>query len=474
MAQIEVIRDPNIDHADIAMALLQDTTENMSGTWSPSNMIQTKVYGIFTPILAFNGVVIDPQDILSFELKDVNETPSIKFKFWDRKNIFKRYLDTGAENTMQVQIIPADDDMYKKINLDFLVTEFSLNYGLIEGRGEYKLIDLYKSQWKSFGEISTFELFDKVSTDTKLGFASNVRETQDKRFINCSYKSYLNLLGDEIRNSDSNEVHVYDWWVDLWNNLILCDLYDRIHSVDTEEEMGVWVQFNKENALAGQDAEYIQLPAILSNLPTMATSDLHIRSVEVLTKPVGQQTGTALTVTCWMDDQKEYISHVIKDGDIDPEQESMQFEYLGEVYGEYNYLLARRCRDLYLDKVLSESIVVDIDNPHLGLTRGSQVRVVIYDNDSQGAMLDQNMPGMDITREEILATSGWLQDFELKDRSESLDPMKLNLIYSGQYTIMGQIITFDGPSMSWNCRIKLVRPRDQKPEILPKTNNDNG
>lgn len=473
MAQIEVVRDPNIEHEEIVIQLQQDSANNTNDEYSPTMIQQTKVYGIIVPIIALNGIVVSFDDLIEFELNDSQRLPTVKFKFHDRENIFARYVDSGAENRLQVQILPPADDMYKKINIEFFVTKIGVHDSVVEGEGEYMLPAFRDTQWKAFGQISTYELFDKVSVETKLGLATNIEATEDKRYMNCAYESYFDVIEREIKKSDSNDVQVLDWWVDLWDNLVLCNIYDRVNSVDTEEEMLVWMSSNKLNVSDGQEGDYVQIPALYTNMPMVESSSLHIKGLTPINNPVSQSIGNTKSISCYEENKQEYISHCVLDGDI-KDNVFTQYEYAGEVYGDYNYLLAEQCRELYINKIYSETVVIRTDMPQICLNRGSQVRVVWYDNSGESQLEDNNLEGLMTSKDDVLTQMGWLKDFVPPNTDDEIMPMNISLMYSGQYTILGQIIRFDGNYKTWDCYLRLTRPRYMKPQLLITDTKENG
>lgn len=466
MAQIELKREPTIKHKDIYISMFSDTPENMDNDYSPTSAIQTKFYGILCPIIAINGLVIDMADITSFMLDGIPSVPTIELEFYDRNDSFKRFLDVGTDNILQLQIIPPADDMYKKVNLDFYLYEFSADGGMYSCKGEYKLQALTDTRWKAMGEVSTYELMDKISLETGLGFASNVDVIEDKRYITASYTTYLDLMKEEISRALADGTQVYDWWIDFWDNLVICNLYDRIKSVDQDEDMQVWEQSNVGNITQGDESTYERSLALYTNAPGRETSNLYIDSAEPYSNPVSQNKGNSVATTCWLEEKHEYISDCILDGDVEADANVFtKYEYLGEVYGSYNYLMAEKARELYMDKMLAETLVVHTTVPQLCLNKGSQVKVVWYENNSITQIRQDQIDGLYSTYEEQISEIGWLKDF-MPEKDEN-QPMLINLQISGQYTVLGQQIHFSGDSGTWDVYIKLTRPRETKPRILP-------
>ena len=467
MAQIEVKRDPNIKLSPIVHNLTQPSSEeDPEANGHISEIQQTKIAGILTPIIAVNNVAVDFSDVYNFELDYTGTTPYLKFAFRDRYKILGKYAQPGNDSEVRVQILPPADNTYKKIDLVFMVTSVSVEGEIVRGEAEYKLTDFTKSQFKALGQISTYDLFDKISNETGLGFASNVAGTDDPRYIQCHFESYRDVLDREMKLSASDADHVYDWWVDVWNNLILCDLYDRINSEDEESDMMVWTTENIDDGSVHSEAISIKTPAIFTNHPIRENTDLSVIDYDVQNDPASQSTGNAIALSVYEENKKEYIDHYIADGDI-KENEFTHFEYAGEVYGDYNYLLAEKAREVYMRKVKSEVVVIHLKRPQLGINRGDQIRFIWYDPNTLDAIGQYHLEesGAIKSSEELSTILGWVKDWDFSNQVAD-NPLRVNLQFSGQYTCIGQYIMFNRDSMSWDCWLYLSRPASKRPQIL--------
>lgn len=474
MARIEVKRDPQIKLEPIVHALRQPSPDEVGeDPGNPTEIQQTKVFGLIIPILALNGVAVDFQDVETFELDYTGRTPKVKASFHDRANILKNYSNPGNDNELRVQILPPFDNTYKKIDLAFVCTEVQIKDELVSVEGEYKLQKFSDAQFKALGQISTYELFDKVAAETGLGFAANAEATEDSRFIQCQYESYKDVIDREMEKSGSSEAHVYDWWVDVWNNLILCDLYDRINSDDPEEDMMIWVTENVDAASTNDESEAVQTVALFTNHPIREHTDLYIYDYDVQNMPASSSQGNSYTMSIYEENKHEWIDHHITDGDI-KKNVFEQFEYMGEVYGDYNYLLAEKAREIYLRKVKSEVIVLHTIKPQLGIMRGDQLRFVWYDTNMANSMNQDNLEeaGAIKSSEQLSAILGWVKDWDFNKQVPD-NPMRINMQYSGQYTCIGQYITYSKADQ-WDCWLYLVRPAEKRPQVLNELNENNG
>lgn len=475
MAKLEVIRDPNLEQSPIMVNFQSpgESEEPEQASESGTEIQQTKVFGVLQPLIALNGIVVGFNDIMAFNLDYTGTIPRIQFGFMDRNNMFKNLTLPGNDCEFRVQILPPADNTYKKIDLTFMCNDLHIQNGIVYGSGEYKLADFTQSRFKALGQISTYELFDLISNETGMGFATNTEATEDARYMQCQYESYKDVIDREMPKSGSSQEHVFDWWVDVWNHLILCDLYDRINSVDEEEDMQIWMTANDESAAMGDEEESIQTLALFTNHPVRENTDLYVEDYDVQTAPASQTRGNGVTLSVYEENKKEYIDHYIADGDIE-KNVFERFEYAGEVYGDYNYLVAEKAREIYLRKVKSEVIVIHVRKPQLGINRGDQLRFIWYDNDANDAIINDALEdvGAKQSAKSLGSEIGWLKDWD-PSAGSSVDPMRVNLQLSGQYTCVGQYIRYDANIQRWDAWLYLSRPASKRPKILTEDLTEN-
>ena len=476
MAQITVIRDPSVKQSNI-VASLDTTSASVTGDALDNENYtmndQLKVVGIQSPLIAINGLTIEWNDIYSLVLDGTGVFPIISFSFVDKRGRFTQLMGPGRDNEFRIQILPAFENAYKKINLTFFIDTMDLHDGMIRGTGVYKNLALTDTRFKALGELSTYDLCDKISVDTGLGFAGNVRSTEDTRYMYCNYESYGNVLKEEIGKSGANKAYVYDVWVDFWNYLNLCNVYDRVNSVDGPEDMKVWVS-SDVTGIRQNDSNTPQLmDALLTNMPSVTGSELLVRDYSVINTPQNNELyGTYNCVSVYEENKKECINHVLKDKDAAMDK-FQSFSYLGEVYGDYNYLLAGKTREFYLAKIKSQMIEVELQYPLLGVIRGDQLRFVWFDNNSGNTYTFEMLKDGKIIKDFDKYNLGWLKELLPDNPDPGVGRLIPNLQYSGQYTVMGISLEYDYEHQ-WSYRLRLTRPESMVPEFINKQEIRNG
>lgn len=460
MSKLEVKYDPTLEQSEIIARLDNPGPDQTDGSIRNMTEIQqTSIYGVQCPIIAVNNIMIAYEDILSFELDDYKHIPSVSMHIIDRKSLIQ-ILDTpGNDNELRIQILPPFENAYKKINLTFLISKFSMgNQNDLYITGIYKLSAFTSSQYKSFGEISLYELFDKIASETHLGFATNVENGDDKRFIYCPYNSYQNTIEKEISHS-GDETNIYEWWIDAWNYLNLANIYERYNTIDSVDDMKVWISGAVDERGEGIEIEPQEVPAELTNIFGTEETQLYFRDMRINNNPgINVHAGTDKIYSVYSMNNREYQDTYISNGDVKKDIYN-NFEYKGEVYGDYDYITNGMLRDPFLQKMNSEFLEVDLMQPLLGLQRGNHVTLARYYNDDS-----IDYPSSGLPEEGAMDDNPKTETPVMEPDTKGADTFKLDKSVSGQYMIIGNIYKFN--EGQWTHTVLLTRPATQKPKIL--------
>lgn len=465
MSLIQVKFDHNIKQSDIIIPLTNSSHEEAGNAYvnNQPEIQQTSVYGIMSPLIMVNNIVVDFSDVLDFELKCVDVTPTVQMTVLDRYKLIT-ILDTpGVDNELRVQILPRFDNIYKKINLTFFITNFQIRDNYITIKGEYKLPVFFSSNIKSFGEIDTYELYESIAIETGLGFASNIEKSGlDKRWIYCDNKTYSKLLSNEIKRSGYDN-QILDYWIDWWNNLVLADIYERYNAIDKDEDMQIWISGQNYEVSEGIEITPQQSVASLNNHPSLKFSELYVKEYKIINNPGSNiYLGTDKIYSIYEMNKTEHMDHMIMDGDVKKDIIS-HYEYMGEMYGDYNYLLSDRKRSDFLQKIkTNETIEVTINTPLLGLMRGNRVNFLWYINDSR-------VDGIHSKLNENGVLNNPSTNIPLSSADNIIDKSPdgnfvLDHSISGQYLITGCRMKFS--NKMWDYSIVLSRPTSAKPNII--------
>ena len=466
MSIITLEFDNKLKKSNIIVPLISSSKKESGEDYTDMNLTdkaQTSVFGIQTPLIMINNTVIDFDAVHYFSLKSVGKLPELILTVEDIYEIITNIDKAENDNEVRIQVIPRFDNAYKKIDLTFFISNIHVTGSLIRLTCSYKLPSLVSSQYKAFGEIDTYSLFKQIALDTELGFATNIAKLADDRYTYCDNKSFIDLMNDEIQYSNATE-HIIDWWLDLWDNINLVDIKERYNAVDTDDDLQVWISGQVNEVTADVEVEPIKTTAVITNLPMYNNSELYVTSYSIHNNPgINVLKGTDKVYGVYHDIDMEHYDYFIQDGDIKKDIFT-KYEYLGENYGKYNYVIAKQLREAFIQKINTETISVSLQSPLLGLMRGHKLNFIRYVNND---MLENKMNALEehglLNRN--IDSNIPLSEYEVKQDSGS-GSYRVDRTVSGQYLINGVNIIYT--NNKWEYVLTLVKPASTKVDI---TNN---
>jgi hypothetical protein len=463
MGVIQIEFDNKLTKSKIITPLLSSSVQEYDETYNDSytDKAQTSIIGIKMPLISINSIVIDIDSISYFSLKSEGRLPELTMVVEDRYELINNIDKPSHDNEVRVQILPFFENTYKKIDLTFYISSININGKTLKLTCMYKVPDLIATRFKTFGEIDTYTLFKENANATKLGFATNISELSDKRYMYCDNKSILDILNDEIQYSNATD-HILDWWVDLWDNINLVDIKERYNTIDSDEDLKIWISGQTNDITASMNYKPIQIEAVINDHPGNSSTELFVKNYKIVNNHGSiASKGSDRVYSIYEDNNNEYLDYFVQDGDVKKDIFT-KYEYLGEAYGEYNYLLAKCLRAAYLQKINSETIQVTLNSPLLGLMRGHKVNYVRYVNND---MLENKMKALEengvINREQNSNIP--LKDYEIESDSNS-GKFRIDKTASAQYLIIGVNILYS--NNEWDYVLTLTKPADTKVDII--------
>lgn len=439
---IKLLFDNKLNQSNIEVPLVAPPDEyGGNGT----NISQPVIHGVCTPVISICGIVFDFNEVIKMTLYNDSRIPSLDLLINDTQQSLKNINNPSSDNEIRLQILPPFDNAYKKINLTFYINDIDIKGSKVSINAIYKVPDLYISRLKSFGEIDTYNLFKDIASQCRLGFASDVVDNNDKRFIYCDNLSYENLMEREIKMASSSH-QIFDYWIDLWNNINYINIYNRFYDKDPVEEMEIWCS-NAIGVDIDSDIEIKpqKMEANITNDPDI-TGQLHTDKF-IISNNTGKNKikGTDRVYTIYKDGAN--IDILSEDGNVHNDIFTKYF-YLGENIGNYEYLTSISYYDNFIDLMQKNSIEVVLNYPNLGITRGSHVKFTWYDN-NYFQKQDIKLLGGD------MVTDQPYQEEELNDQ----DKLMINKQISGEYLVYKTILKYQNGK--WMNHLILIRPSDQ-------------
>ena len=463
MSVIKVEYDHNLTKSEIVVPLLSSAAAESGDEHvnDQTDKAQTKVFGIQVPLIMINNTVIDFDAVQYFCLKSTGVTPELSMTVEDKYQIIENIDRPKTDNEVRVQILPKFDNAYKKIDLTFYISNIKINGSLISLTCLYKVPDLIKSRFKSFGEIDTYTLFDTIAKDSKLGFATNIAKLSDTRYMYCDNKSYIDILNSEIQYADSTN-HILDYWIDFWDSINLADIKERYNTIDPDEDLQIWIAGQIHEVTIDAEIEPVKMTATLTTHPALANSELFVKNYDIINRPGGSAaTGSDKVYSIYENTKSEYLDYLLQNGDITSDIFE-KYDYIGENYGAYNYLLSKKIRESYLQKIGLEQIKVTLQSPLLGLMRGHKVNFIRYIDDDKVEHKMTTLEDNDVLDREVDANIP-LSEYEITEDGSN-GKFRIDKTVSGQYLITSAVFEFK--NNEWNYGIMLARPPQQQINIL--------
>jgi hypothetical protein len=163
----------------------------------------------------------------------------------------------------------------------------------------------------------------------------------------------------------------------------------------------------------------------------------------------------------YTENKKEYLDYLIQDGDVKNDVFT-KYEYIGENYGDYNYLLSKQIREGFLQKINTESIKVTLNSPLLALMRGHKVNFIRYTDDDLLESKMQLLEECDVIDRNAQSNIP-LEEYEIKEDS-GYGKFRLDRLVSGQYLINAVDIIYN--NNKWDYVLTLIRPKTSEPKII--------
>lgn len=451
MAQITVKYDPTLEIEEIVEPMYAVSQNEMPGAGN-SEVQQTKITGIVSPLIKVNNILILWNKVTRFELSSVGFLPELYFTFKDDLGFTKSLDQPGNDNLVLVQILPPFEDAYKKINLRFFIDSVSIKGDKVSISAKYNVPLLYQDKLQSLGKLSTYNYIDKIASECGLGFATNIEGVEDERYIYIRNTNYINSVNNEIKKSGTEEC-ILDTWINFHNYVILCDVFERYNAID--EEIKIWTTpstvIDTENN--GEPIMAKEEDAILSNSVGALNTQLYISDYTV-NNAAGKNIrfGTDKVIQSYYIDKYEPTSLLIQDGDVKKDT-FVKTIYMGEIFGEYDYFKNEYCRNAFLQKINTNTIEVYLKTPLLGLERGGRVNIMWYElNELVNSIKNEHQIETNIP--------------ESPNENKEDNQFTLNKQVSGQYLIIGTRIQYKGLDNGWKYTLILSRPANQVNKYL--------
>lgn len=428
-----VYHDPKVEKSSVAKVNEPENKKDHPEELGNENTYDTKkVEGIKWPVIKVNNIVVRREAILNMEIDYTGFYPILSLSIYDFEGHIAFADVPGPNNVITVVMVPALQDVYKSISLDFYINDVSFDKEsqIINYTASYKFLPLEQKMTaqlkypgctshlgkstnngdKSEEEVScnqeqqaqpnTWEYLHMICLDTGLGFAStdNVKDVQDRlpRIVNnMNYREYIQ---SQIEMSGVDEKSMFDCWIDLYRYLVIVNVYYEMNEKISFRQLGI-------NASLGIDGTEDNAPKTRTKLVhrtltnytmTEEPNDLTFKTdnfKEVVDNSLifegyDQQTNVMPLKGCDNTDGTsansiQQVDHKIEINSLDGKERD---DYATIVVNpctvrvdeSYNTNVQRVTRDNFFMKLRSHRYEVILDKPNFGLNRGTIVNLCFF------------------------------------------------------------------------------------------------
>lgn len=451
MSKIIIKRDAELDKKPIEVFLSnpsQEESSNIDGNNSYNYSSQTRVDGIHVPLIKFNNIVLQSSQIKRFRLH-CEMIPMCEFEFIDEKDFIKTLENPTTDNMVQIQLIPSFDKIYKKINLTFYAYDVNVYGDTFRVKAIYFIPGLHDFKLRAFGKMTSYDFLYDISEELSMGFASNIEQTDDERYIYCPSKSYKEMI-ESISEEASSEGLATDCWIDYYDNINFICLESTFNEVETLEP--IWVT-NKYSETDSSKAKIkpIRLVPTLTNMNQSEGLQLYVDSYKTLTNGTTVSSGTDRMYQYFMDSSLDTASIFMQDGDMKNDIFT-KYEYAGEVSGDFDYIGQKMKNKMFKDKVKSNTIQIRLKSPIFGLMKGCKVNLEWWITSSYVKKIIKDSDAFTNI------------DPQTEEQEEVKEKQVLDKQMTGQYYILESDFEFDGSELTQ--LLTLSRPDDKKSNYI--------
>lgn len=181
------------------------------------------------PLIYYNGIQLNYQDISMFELYHEGILPAIKITFTDTLGLFRGEGFPLDDTTITI-FIYSRSKILRSIYMDFKITKFQdLGGYQYTISGISNIPDIYIRKFKSLSKMTSFEALKEIAKDCKLGFCTNINNTNDKMtWIDTGFP-YHKFITNIVENSYMSDTAFLTCYIDFYYNLCYVELDKEIN-----------------------------------------------------------------------------------------------------------------------------------------------------------------------------------------------------------------------------------------------------
>ena len=379
--------------------------------------------GIMYPLVVINNRNISNNDILSFQLDYTDFVPTIKLIIHDLHETEQKINSTQMSGLIRVAMISPVDNVYKKILMNFKITNARVNptnRSIVTYYGEYNIPKFKQINnghiWmqnvcsksdvcNQGGHINanTWEMLHYIAEVSNLGFActKQCKEINDRVIRNIFSQRYDQYIKHQLLHSGLTEENIFDAWVDLYGYIVMINvawvLNQDIEPDDLTIETNTGIH-PSSNDLPDQKPQTTSrtltnynLTGTVSNIEidsyniNISNDAVHFGTLEHSYSYKFKANKTELEEIDIQTKQNSIDGDFIEEYNTGKNRPIPSFDFCDDEYtglsGGYDLNNQKTIRTAFFRKHRQSILEVVLKNYNLGLQRGTLVNIAIFDND---------------------------------------------------------------------------------------------
>ena len=402
----------------------------------------SKGYGEMIPFISINGYVFSEDGLNSMNLNLNSAIPSVDITITDTNSFFAVDNYPRSGDVMSLRIASRQVDTFKDIRIDFDIESVMSppRKPVDQGNGDVKYIikgimkipGYFAERCKSYGVGDVLFHLESISTDLKLGFASNIDagNAEDSMDLLVAYQTTSDVISNTVLHSYISDDSFQTFFIDPYYYLNFVDVNKMINSENTIDDTFANLEIPLNDYPGEEDK--IESKLVLTNSERVAGTNISINkyALKYGSGKVARKNGYKRVVQFYENEPNsgngtlgmisndiEALSSVsIKDIEEPLKGRRGEERYLDEVKYKYvgrssnltnatnthpNYLFAEIQNTQNMAELSKLSLEVELDSFNPGLYRFQKVPVIIYTDGfaansmQEGAELVKNNQGFD-------------------------------------------------------------------------------
>ena len=367
-----------------------------------SDIKESNFVGDVIPFISYNNkYTFNYKQINSFSLQYDGLFPYLYFSINDTNNEFTA-LSLPTEGDYVSLFLKSNNEEFNDIYIQFDILSFTNFEGFYSFECIMNVPEIFNEICKCYPEKTSYDLFNEVSEELKLGFCTNISSTDDSMNWINPMESTLNFLKEEIKHSYKDDLSFFIFFIDFFYNLNFIELNNQFGKKEREDTFLNLIKSQAKNNFSDGEEVKIEGTLWLTNLHGFRGTNSYIYDYNLLSSSgeVKLKNGLKRKAQFYDNELKSYETH-----DIEPtyEEESdnvktfkndditlEKFKYFGTQQTQEdtknvhdNYYFAEIQNHQNIQEINKLKLKVYLAKANFHLYRFQSIPVALFEYDSQ-------------------------------------------------------------------------------------------